>query len=65
MPMSHKASAEPFGPHERLEFSRRAEAPGADQARFLDQFATDILPLPEPNDGLADFAPLSVSRYAR
>jgi coenzyme F420-dependent glucose-6-phosphate dehydrogenase len=40
-------------------------APGADQARFLDQFATDVLPLVKPNDGLADSTPLSMSKYAR
>jgi coenzyme F420-dependent glucose-6-phosphate dehydrogenase len=41
-------------------------APGADQARFLDQFAADVLPILNqrlrPNEGLADLLPIGVSK---
>jgi alkanesulfonate monooxygenase SsuD/methylene tetrahydromethanopterin reductase-like flavin-dependent oxidoreductase (luciferase family) len=40
-------------------------APGADQARFLDQFTADVLPLVKSNKGLAGLAPISVSNYAQ
>jgi coenzyme F420-dependent glucose-6-phosphate dehydrogenase len=36
-------------------------APGTDQARFLDQFATDVLPLVKSNKGLAELAPIGMS----
>src|SRR4029078_8184849 len=36
-------------------------APGADQARFPDQFAADVLPLVKSNKGLADLVPISMS----